>query len=256
MTTTVDNFIRDLCATGANDPEAKRAYTKMLRCFRIARTELNTYIITHVKSKEVVVSNTMTARIEALDVIQAGKVIKYPKYFDGQFAGNDAYILPLGKRGTGELIKPSLGCAEVPESPPSSEYVFEYGGAPFYYMNCYYGELYGYKETRFFGFYSFDKEECLIHFDFDGCVKPGDKIQVKYRVEVDDEFSGIILPEDAPLLREYTLYHYWRNVNKSFSNEHLSMYRRLLRMYKHRRQEFSLDDIADAITRAYTNNPA
>lgn len=259
---TVHELTHDLCAR-INDPGGKRTYTKMLRCVLHAIQDQKIHLIPGIKSYLVTVEDNLTAVLKdgAIDVIQAGKYVAYDEA--------NQFVYPLTKKENVNpfelIVKPSVpfGCPEIPPAPDDVEkqYQFHYEnytglfGLTLWYMPSWYGEMYGYQETRFFGAYSYEKKNNRIVFDWNGCVKPGDQVIVKVKTYDEDDLTSTIDPLSRAMLHHRALQYYWEDVSQGRSQNHFIQFKREIRMYKQSRNSWSLQEVIDSITSAYTNTP-
>lgn len=255
---TIDRFVRDL-ASSLGDPEAKKTYVPLLRLTVSAMDELHLNIIPVVESKMITVGDNLTAPLRE-DAVRVLQVMKYVK------VGNRDCVYPLGQldsfsfRPDEMIVRPSNYWA-CDQSPSSSDgcnltHKFFISGAPsdYWYLGHYYGEYYGYKETRFFGFWAYDDTYKRVVVQNGGCVSEGDTLIVQYEIlPCEDEFK--LIPREArQMLRYFVLSQHWENTNPSKANYLFTQFKRFLRTYKQSRfRKYSYQDWLDAITSAYSS---
>lgn len=254
---TIDEFVRDACAL-ADDPEAKRGYVKMMRSAVRAMRDIGLHIKTPVKSKKLVVKDNLTVVMPqgCTDVIQAGKLVIY--------STADQFVYPLGKQDLSGvrpyelIVKPNApkGCPESPdvENVERNTYFNYEGLGRYWYMNSWYGEQYGYQETRFFGFFDYEQDTNTVVFSYNGCVQPGDEVVIKYTMAMNDD-DLVIVPDDLnPVLLQRTYYYFYMNSKPQLSRVHMNDFQRELRMYKRNLSKgYTYDDWLDWITSGYSN---
>lgn len=232
---------------GDND----KPYVTLMRSAVLAIRDLNLHVFPRIKSSYGTVDENLTMSVPS-DCLMPTKVFKY--------VGNDCvYPLSLinhpGFRPE-ELISP--GVAGQPESPDetSSDVCFDLHNFPdnpymrFWYMNWYYGEMYGYSESRYFGLYAWDKERGRIVFQTNGCVKAGDTIVYSYETNGDE---CLVVPQEAVMmLLHYTLHLYFSVTSPNKSEYHRGLFMRHKRNYNHSKiTGMDRQEILDAITRGY-----
>ncbi len=251
MTIKTDDFIMDICAS-LDDPEGKQ-YLKVLRIALREMRNFKTFLVSNIKGIKVVVESNFSAPMpeDCIYPIQMGKYVRM---------NNQDFIYPLGNRKdlqfrTFEMTPPKkFSCPQNPEDYESMQYWdYEWYGAQnrFWYLGSYYGEEYGYKQTRFFGWWTWNEDDHRIEFDVDGCLSEGDFVAVRYRAHNSEvqEFDSFI---EEPL-RNKILAEYFRPSNPTTSAQYFDMFRRSYRMYKHQKVQAGHEEILDAITSGYSS---
>lgn len=241
----------DICSR-LDDPEGK-LYLKLLRILLSEMRTFNNFLVPNFKGIKVAVESNFSAAMpdDCIKPVQAGKYVR---------VGNQDYLYPLGNRNdlqfrAFEMTPPKkFACAQTPETYESQtywDYEWQGGYNRFWYLGSYYGEIYGYKQTRFFGWWTWDEAEKRILFDVDGCLAEGDFVVVRYKASNTqvEEFDAVI---EEPL-RNKILAEYYRTSNPGISAQHFDMFRRSYRMYKHDKLNASQEDILDAITSGYSS---
>jgi hypothetical protein len=245
----LDTIVRNACSN-VGDTDAQKAYVPMLRCATMALRDLNLHVTPSVKSFIFTVGDNLTIQMpgDCLNPFTALKLI------------NNECAYPLGKVDglnfrTEDMVPTNEWCPESVEQTSSDVCfrMYHLDGFPyrdFFYMDYYYGEIYGYKESRFFGFYTYDKSANKVLFVSGGCVHPGDRVAISYEAK-DDTFC--IVPEDLEMpLFHYSLHLYYASTSPGKSANHMTLFKVHLRKYNHKKiKRYSRQDILDSITRGY-----
>lgn len=249
---TLDNFIRLLAAI-LDDPEAKRTYTKLLRLTISELQTLNLTSIPNVETKILTVNanNTIDLPESAIRPLHAGKYLKI---------NGKGGVYPLGKKSAGfELaIKPNNGFDCAPSNIEDTDVVFSYQNynrdtLDLLYIDSFYGERYGFREDRVFGYWSFDKEWGRMIFE-DGFIEPGDQVVVKYNV-YNDDFKVIPL-ELKDVLQYKVLHTFYLNSNIRKAAYHNQKFKMEFSRYKRSVLDgYSYDDWINAIQKGYYSGP-
>lgn len=243
----LDSFVRNLISR-VNDPTGNFTYIKLLRLTLSNLGELNLFVVPSYQTIRGAVEDTLTIPLPE-DTIRptAAFIVK-------KCNGKDV-LFRLGKRD--RVYEDTFQFANCPSNVQiddcSTISVFNFYGQElreFYLYNEFYGENYGRRSTRFWGFYSFDAVNNRI--ELIG-PKVGDWILVVSEVAND---SCKLIPKDlAPALAYKVLQQHYEgsDVRKSLYMErqfkiHLSEFKR------HRQDSYSYEDYLDAITSEYANN--
>jgi hypothetical protein len=240
---TIDRLVRDLLAT----MPGQDAYLPLIRCVTRAADELFTFGANKVKSHIGEVKDNMTLNLPA----DCMKIFKVAKVF---FINGEPRCYPLGREKNSLLVDISkpINCVQYTDTAIDTSIAFDFG-TNFYYYPHYYGEFYGYNQTRFFGLYDHDEASNKLHLFTNFCVSAGDQVAVTYK-STENGYS--IFPSEAvSFLQQRALMYFWENAdpNKSvlFEKRSKDSYKR----YKRYKLDMPYEEWVDAITSGYSNAP-
>ena len=243
---TIDRLVRDLMATMANQD----AYLPLIRCVTRAADELFSFGGAHkTKSHIGEVKDNMTLSLPG----DCMKIFKVAKVF---FINGEPRCYPLAQEKNSLLvdIKKPINCVQYTDTAIDvNQSAFYNFGSDFYYYPYYYGEFYGYNQTRFFGLYDHDESDNKLYLFTNFCVSSGDQIAVTYK-STENGYS--IFPDEAvSFLQQRALMYFWENAdpNKSMMFEKRS--RDSYKRYKRNKLNMPYEEWVDAITSGYSNRP-
>jgi hypothetical protein len=253
-TITTDEFIQGNCAL-LDDPEGKKTYSKVARAFTIAVRELNSNLITDVRSSFGVVEDNMTVAVpdHTVDILYGGKWIKVGD-------GNVDSIYPFSKASGVQIldargVKMPFNCVNIEPDVASGEanvsYDFiNFNGADTFrlaHYGKYYGERYDTSKGVVFGYYSFDEAYKRIIIQPNSLTQPGDKFIYLYRsIECDTMYTHIPINFE-PVIRARTMYYYWLNQTPFKASQWQRAFITAIDNYKRLTDKVSKRDLANAI---------
>lgn len=253
---TLDDLVRDLCAA-IGDTEAKLFYTQITRLAIHAIDSLNLRVIPNFRSTKGVVESNLTVSLPE-DCIKVAKAAKYLE------VGGSPCVYPLGRSDDADMVAnqmvvnspQDLNCPETPPTASGCDIGIDwigYNGSTLgtYYMGSYYGEQYGYSESRFFGLYVDDRTNNRLVFPSGYCISEGDWVLYTYKSTNEDQKFQMITIDLYPMIRHRVLGWFWENTDPGKSMNHFRKFRMELREYKRMHTSRSYDDILDSITRGY-----
>lgn len=253
---TLDDLVRDLC-DAVGDAESKQFYTKMTRLSIHAIDSLNLRVIPNFRTEKAIVGSNLTISLP-MDCVKVAKAAKYLE------VSGAPCVYPLGKSDDVDMVAnqmvvnnpQDLSCPETPPTASGCDVGIDWigydgGVLGTYYMGTYYGEQYGYSESRFFGLYVEDRENNRLIFPTGYCVREGDWILFTYKSTNEDQKFEMITIDLYPMLRHRVLSWFWENTDPGKSHTHFRKFRMELREYNRMHTSRSYDDILDSITRGY-----
>lgn len=208
--------------------------------------EMNLVLMPNFRTVKVVVQSNGTAPLPD-DVIRPVKVFALRK------DGDKEVLFQLGKqeyKGTPLQIE----CNTTEPLPVRTIELPNYvnsGSHPFYFHNPFYGESYGRRESRFFGFYAFNAIENRI--EFTG-PPTGEVILVTY--ESSQDACKVVPAIAVPSIRARVLQQFYETVDPNKAQYYFRELRRANRNYKsYVMSGNSYEDYLDWVTSEHANNP-
>lgn len=242
----LDDFVRDLTAR-VNDPTGNFTYVKLLRLTLSNLRELNLFVVPNIQTIKGVVESNKTVPLPDDTIMPVSAFIV-------KKCENDDILFRLGKRP--RVYQESYEFASCPSNVQTQDCVkintINFYGQElreFYLYNEFYGENYGRRQTRFWGWFSFDKENCRI--EVLG-PKVGDFIIVICEVANDD--CKMIPTDVAPMLAYKVLQQHYESTNPGQARYMERQFKIHMNEFKRHRDAYSYEDYLDAITSEYANN--
>lgn len=257
--TTLDAFVTNILEGFLGDSQHK-LYARVYRLSAMAIKELRLNLLPTYKSNVFQVAENLTVALpsEAMAPISVDKYIR---------VGNTDCVYPLRlvkdvSQNVYEIVqKPAnaWACPEVPDSvdPDTLTHSYDYysnsGTRTAFYMPHYYGEYFGYSESRYYGQYYWDKTNPdVVVFGPGGCISIGDNVIIRYSVS-DAQLN--ILPIDmVPIIRTRVLQWYWEASNTSKSQYYKREFQGEIAQRQRGLNTFDYDELIDAHIRGYSSN--
>lgn len=226
------------------------AYIPLIRCVTRAADELFAFGGAHkVKSYIGDVSDSMTLNLpsDCLKVFKAAKVF---------FVNGEPRCYPLGRERNSLLvdIKKPINCAQYTDVDINIQESEWYNfGNYYYFYPYYYGEFYGYNQTRYFGLYDHDESSNKLFLYTNFCVSSGDQVAVTYKSS-EHGYSAFPM-EIVSAIEQRALMYFWENADPGKSQLFERRFREAYKRFKRSKLSVSYEDFVDAITSGYSNRP-
>lgn len=250
-TITLDRIVRNACAN-VGDIDASRAYAPMMRFAVMATTDLGFNVFPRIKTAMAQVDENLSIAVpkDCLRPITAFKRVsnhcvypltetKHPAFRPDDMIPPKPWACPV-EAETSDTV-----CYDLPNINNESW--------TFWYQNWYYGEDYGYSESRFFGIWGWEPESGKMFFEDNWCIHPGDQVVFTYETDVEE---CLVVPQDAEMMVfHFVLHIYFSSTQPQKSTLQLNYFKIHKRNYDNRQRPFNRQDILDALSRGYKSAP-
>lgn len=243
----VNEFVRDLTSR-VNDPTGDFTFVKLLRLTVSNLSELNLFVVPSLMTIKGAVEDTLTVPLPE-DTIQPVAAFIYQTC-----AGNE-FLFRLGKRE--RVYSPSYEFASCPDALDTEACTaintFNFYGEPFrefYLYTNFYGERYGKRNTRFYGWFSYDVVNQRLE-----VLGPTTGQILLVVCETANEDCKLIPTDVAPMLGYKVLQQYYESTNVGQAMYMERQFKIALNEFKRRRSDnYSYNDYLDAVTSEYSSN--
>lgn len=243
----LDEFVRDLCSR-VNDPTGNFTYVKLLRLTLAQFTELNLFVIPSVR--------TIQGTVDSSLMLEMPDDNSYPiSAFIYRTYQNSPVLFRLGKIDRTHYISYEFASCpdEVDTEIQTPIDLYNYNEFGIYNARLYsefYGEQYGRRTTRFYGYFSFDKENNRI--EFVG-LPEGEIVMVVYNSTSDD--CRMIPSTVKPMLSYRVLQQFYETSSPGIARSMERQFKIHLAEFKRLADNYSYDDYLDSITSEYASYP-
>lgn len=258
MTTvkTLDDIVFET-AVQLGDLDGNKLGARLTRLANMIVDDFAFHVFPRSNESSVVVSDNLQAPIPN-DCIEIRKAWRYVN------VGGNAYVFQLGQGSPIDVdakkvaTKPpnSFGCPiPVPDASVktniNSNYYITYRNTPVHYSRYYFGEVYDYPHSMFFGWWNADYQNGVINFSVGDSVEAGDTVIIKYKSSGLD--GCLTVPKVASeVIRNRLLQLHWETTNPSKAQYFFQQFRIALDNYRdHRLDSISNDDLLDAMFRNF-----
>lgn len=250
----LDDIVFD-AAVQIGDLDGSKLGARLTRLANMIVDDFGFHVFPRSNEQALQVSDNLQAKIPD-DCLQAKKAWKYVK------VGTAGYVFPLGKGSPVDVdpskvaTKPknSFGCP-IPEPEVAlnaqDDYYITFQRQQIHYNRYYFGEIYDYPHSMFFGYWDADYQQGVINFSAGDVIEPGDTVILKYAASGTDGCLAIPL-EAAEVVRNRLLQLHWENTSPGKANYFYQQFRIAYDNYRdYRLDAVSNDDLLDAMFRNY-----